>query len=277
MTTNHEAGEEIILFGAGRMGSALLRSWIKGGFSPDRINVRDPRPTAELIAFAEQNGVRLNSPPCASERHAIVVAVKPQMIASVEQEIKAIQSKDKLIISVLAGSTLADLATLFPEADGLVRTMPNLPIEVGRGLTTAVARIGTSAPHRRMVTELFSAGGTLLWLEDEALINAATAIAGSGPAYIFYIAECMTRAGAALGLAPDLAARLARATISGAGEMLHQSSDSPEDLRHAVTSPGGTTQQGLSALMHGKKLEAAFSVAARRACRRAAELSKSMN
>jgi pyrroline-5-carboxylate reductase len=178
-----------------------------------------------------------------------------------------------LVVSILAGKTLADIAARFPRAGAIVRAMPNLPAAVGRGITGVAADKGVTAEQRGATNALLSAIGEVEWLPDESLIDAVTAVSGSGPAYVFYLVECLTRAGTELGLPPESAARLARATIEGAGELLHKSPErSPADLRESVTSRGGTTAAALEVLMAPDGLAPLMVRTAAAAKRRAGEL-----
>jgi pyrroline-5-carboxylate reductase len=154
-----------------------------------------------------------------------------------------------LVISILAGKTLADLKARLPGARAVVRAMPNLPASIGRGATGAAASVEVDESQRLVADALLGANGIVEWLPSEDLIDAVTALSGSGPAYVFHLVECMAEAGVAAGLPPDLARRLARATVSGAGELLHQSEVDAGTLRQNVTSPGGTTAAALQVLM----------------------------
>jgi pyrroline-5-carboxylate reductase len=175
-------------------------------------------------------------------------------------------------MSIAAGKTIATFAAAFPGA-AVVRAMPNTPAQVGRGMTGAVANPAVTAADRELVTALLAAVGDVAWLDDESQIDVVTAISGSGPAYVFHFVECLAAAAEAMGLAPDLAARFARGTVEGAGELLHQSDLSPTELRKNVTSPGGTTAAALAVLMADGALAALVTEAAVAARRRSEALS----
>ena len=178
----------------------------------------------------------------------IVVAVKPQIIAGVLPDLRRMIGPGTVVLSIAAGATLAGLeAGLGPAA--IVRSMPNTPAQVGRGITAAIANPRVDAAGKALVTTLLEAVGDVAWVDDEALIDAATAVSGSGPAYVFLLAECLAEAAVAEGLPPDLAALLARATVTGAGELLQRSELAPAELRKNVTSPNGTTAAALAILM----------------------------
>jgi pyrroline-5-carboxylate reductase len=177
----------------------------------------------------------------------VLVALKPQTI---DANLPAYRRFDRaLFVSIAAGKTLGAFARLLGAGAAVVRTIPNTPAQLGRGITVACANAHVSAAQRALAQELLEAVGEVGWVEDEALIDAATAVSGSGPAYVFLLAECLAAAGAAQGLPPALAARLARVTVAGAGELLHRSPEAPETLRAAVTSPAGTTAAALAILM----------------------------
>jgi pyrroline-5-carboxylate reductase len=238
----------IVLVGAGKMGSALLEGWLALGLSPRNVAVLEPQPTPEVAALAAR-GLRLNpSAAAVGEVAALVVAVKPQVAPEVTPALFPFVSAATVVVSIMAGRTLAFLAGALPSA-ALVRAMPNTPAAIGRGITVAVANARVSDAQRALVDALLSAVGAVEWVADEALMDAVTALSGSGPAYVFLLAETMAQAGAAAGLPPALAATLARATVAGAGELLHRSPLDAATLRQNVTSPGGTTAAALDVLM----------------------------
>jgi pyrroline-5-carboxylate reductase len=238
----------IVLVGAGKMGSALLEGWLALGLSPRNVAVLEPQPTPEVAALAAR-GLRLNpSAAAVGEVAALVVAVKPQVAPEVTPALSPFVSAATVVVSIMAGRTLAFLAGALPSA-ALVRAMPNTPAAIGRGITVAVANARVSDAQRALVDALLSAVGAVEWVADEALMDAVTALSGSGPAYVFLLAETMAQAGAAAGLPPALAATLARATVAGAGELLHRSPLDAATLRQNVTSPGGTTAAALDVLM----------------------------
>jgi pyrroline-5-carboxylate reductase len=202
----------------------------------------------------------------------VVVAVKPQAMADILPGLKPLVGPGTVVMSIAAGKTIGTFAAAFPGA-AVVRAMPNTPAQVGRGMTGAVANPAATAADRELVTALLAAVGDVAWLDDESQIDVVTAISGSGPAYVFHFVECLAAAAEAMGLAPDLAARFARGTVEGAGELLHQSDLSPTELRKNVTSPGGTTAAALAVLMADGALAALLTEAAVAARRRSEELS----
>lgn len=264
----------LVLFGAGKMGGALLEGWLAVGLEPDRVAILDPAPSADLVARSSALGLRLNpQAPPPEPAEVLVLAVKPQSLVEAGPAVDRLVGPGTLLISILAGKTIADLKTHVPNAGAIVRAMPNLPASVGRGATGAAANPATTEAQRRVADALLASVGLVEWLASENLIDAVTAVSGSGPAYVFHLVEALADAGAAAGLPPEVAARLARATVTGAGELLRQSALTPARLRENVTSPGGTTAAALAVLMGEPGLPALVRDAVAAAKRRAEELS----
>jgi pyrroline-5-carboxylate reductase len=237
----------LVLVGAGKMGGALLEGWLRLGLDPARVAVIEPQPSPQIAALARR-GVRLNPDVRAlTDVAAVVIAVKPQIAAEALPALAPLIGPSTLVVSIMAGRTLRSLSAALNGANALVRAMPNLPASIGRGITVAVALAANEA-QRDLAHRLLSATGTVAWVEDESLLDAVTAVSGSGPAYVFLLAEALAQAGAAAGLPPDLAEKLARETVAGAGELLHQSALDAAALRDNVTSPGGTTAAALEVL-----------------------------
>jgi len=261
----------VVLAGAGTMGGAMLGAWLDHGLGGRRLAVFDPQPSPRIIARALAGAFVLNEP--CDPPEVLVLAIKPQALDEVGA-LAPLVAPDTLVISILAGKTLADISARFPRARAIIRAMPNLPAAVGRGVTGVAGNSAVTAAQKDAADALLSAIGRVEWLPDERLIDAVTAVSGSGPAYVFYLAECLARAGEGLGLAPELAARLARATIEGAGELLYRTADrTPADLREGVTSRGGTTAAALEVLMAADGLAPLVTRAVAAAKRRADELS----
>jgi pyrroline-5-carboxylate reductase len=240
----------LVLVGAGKMGGAMLDGWLALGLDPAKLAIQEPQPTPDIAALKDR-GVRIN-PPAASidDASVIVIAVKPQVAADVVPPLKALLRSGTVAVSVMAGKTLAFLQGALGNG-AIVRSIPNTPAAIGRGITVAVPNAKVTERQRGLADALLGSVGTVEWVDDEGLIDAATAVSGSGPAYVFLLAESLARAGAAAGLPADLAARLARATVAGAGELLHRSPLDAATLRQNVTSPGGTTAAALGVLMDG--------------------------
>ena len=243
--------KSLVLVGAGKMGGAMLRGWLKLGLAANAVAVIDPWAGDDMKALCAGNNVRLNPPPAAvANPDVLVLAIKPQSLADAASGIAGMAGPGTLVLSIMAGKTIADIAARLPAVRSFVRAMPNTPAAVGRGITGAVANAAVSAAQREMAHALLAAIGGVEWVPDEGLIDAVTAVSGSGPAYVFYVVECLAEAGVAAGLPPDIALRLARATVEGSGELLHSDPSTPADqLRKNVTSPGGTTAAALDVLM----------------------------
>ncbi len=266
--------KSLVLAGAGKMGGALLRGWLAPGLNGNAVTVLDPFPQEDLKALCAASGARLNPP--AADRAApqvLVLAIKPQSLGEAAASLAPLVGPQTLVVSILAGKTLSDIAAALP-ARAIVRAMPNTPAAVGRGITGAAASPGVTPAQRAQAQALLAAVGAVEWVADERLIDAVTAVSGSGPAYVFYLVECLAAAGAAAGLPADIAMRLARATIEGSGELLHRDAAAPvAQLRKNVTSPGGTTAAALDVLMAPDGLAPLMARAVSAAKQRAAELS----
>jgi pyrroline-5-carboxylate reductase len=247
--SSFSAASPLVLVGAGKMGGALLSGWLDRGLNPQAVVVADPSPPADTGEILKRAGIVAQAaPPAGVTARVIVVAVKPQIIASVLPALRAMFGPQTVALSIAAGATLANLeAGLGPVA--IVRSIPNTPAMVGRGITGAIANPRVDPAQRALVEALLKAAGEVAWVDREGLIDAVTAVSGSGPAYVFLLAEVLAQAAEATGLPPDLAARLARATVTGAGELLYRSDLPPEQLRKNVTSPNGTTAAALAVLM----------------------------
>jgi pyrroline-5-carboxylate reductase len=265
----------LILVGAGRMGSAMLSGWLAMGLPGKAIAIIEPAPSPELTALCAANGVRLGTDATGlGAAEVVILAVKPQMLDAAAPSLAALIGPDTLIVSILAGKTIANIAARLPGASAMVRAMPNTPAAIGRGITGVAASPAVTPRQRQMADALLGAVGAVEWLSNESLIDAVTAVSGSGPAYVFLLAESLARAGEAAGLPADLAARLARATIEGSGELMRLSPDiAPSKLRENVTSPGGTTAAALGILMGEEGLDRPMKDAVLAALRRAGELS----
>ena len=264
----------LALVGAGKMGGALLKGWLEGGLAPSRVTLIDPSPSPDIAALAAMHGIALN--PAAANRTApevLVLAIKPQTLDAAAPGIADLATARTLVVSIVAGKTIANLEARMPQASAFVRAMPNTPAAVGRGVTGATASAAATPRQRDLAQTLLSAVGAFDWLPDEGLIDAVTAVSGSGPAYVFALAEALAEAGAALGLPQDLAMRFARATVEGAGELMHRDPEiSTARLRENVTSPGGTTAAALAVLRAPDGLASLMRRAVAAAHKRAGEL-----
>ncbi len=261
----------LLLVGAGKMGSAMLDGWLARGLKPKQIVVIEPHPAKTLKAPAKR-GLKLNpkSKPAAAD--AVVIAVKPQTAPEAVPQLGPYIGKTTLVVSIMAGRTIGFLEKSLPPGAAIVRAMPNTPAAIGRGISVAVANARVSTRQRKQASDLLAAIGKVEWVGDEALMDAVTALSGSGPAYVFLLAEAMANAGIAAGLPPALATRLAQETVAGSGELLYRSNLDAATLRENVTSPGGTTAAALEVLMGPNGFEQILTRAIDAATRRSREL-----
>lgn len=264
---------DLLIFGCGKMGGAMLAGALAGGWPATAIAVVEPHPSEALVAMQKQHGFALN-PTQSRKAKLVLISVKPQMLDAAAPAIAQWLDGGSVIVSVMAGKSIADIARRLPATQRFVRAMPNTPAAIGRGITGAYATDALDEADRAMVTRLLETTGRLEWVANEGLIDAVTAVSGSGPAYVFHLVEALAAAGEKLGLEPAIAMRLARATIEGAGELLFQEAEtSPETLRRNVTSPGGTTAAALEVLMAEDGLTALMTRAVAAAEARAKALS----
>jgi pyrroline-5-carboxylate reductase len=260
----------IALAGAGKMGGAMLTGWLAGGLDANRVTMLEPFPSDEIKALAAK-GVRLN-PKDAGTVDTLVVAVKPQTFPEAGPALKPLVGPSTLVVSIMAGTTTAALEKVC--GGMVVRAMPNTPAAIGRGITVAAPAKNVSGAQRATADALLRATGSVEWVDDEALMDAVTAVSGSGPAYVFLLAEELARAGVEAGLPAELATRLARETVAGSGELLHRSDLPSATLRQNVTSPGGTTAAALEVLMAKDGLQPLMIRAIAAATKRSKELAK---
>lgn len=261
---------QVLLMGAGKMGGALIDGWRSLGLDPSKLAVFEPQPSPEIAAHAA-SGLRLNPDPATVQAAAIVIAVKPQTAPDAVPALAGLAER-AVVVSIMAGRTLGFLARLLGAETAAVRAMPNTPAAIGRGITVAVANAKVSAAQRDLADRLLAATGSVEWVNDEGLLDAVTAVSGSGPAYVFLLAETLEHAAVEAGLPAELAEKLARETVAGAGELLHRSRLDPKILRERVTSPGGTTAAALEVLMGADGLGGLMERAVAAATRRSREL-----
>lgn len=263
MALDRVAQDGLVLLGCGKMGTALLTGWLAAGVPVEAVWVIEPNPTDWLI----QTGVHLNEGLPDAPAVALL-AVKPQMMGKALPALQAIGNGTTLFVSIAAGTTIATLEGVLGTETPIVRTMPNTPAMVGRGITAVCGNAHVSAKDFDLARELMAAVGQVVELDGEHQIDAVTAVSGSGPAYVFHLIEAMAAAGEAEGLPADVAMQLARATVCGAGELAYRSPETAEQLRINVTSPGGTTAAALAVLMDP---EAGFPALLKRAVKAAAD------
>ncbi len=266
-------GGTLVLVGAGKMGGAMLEGWLKGGADPKRIAVLDPAVSIEMTAMTGARGIRLN-PPVKDivDAEVVVIAVKPQVMEDVLPPLVSLARSKPLFLSVAAGKTIASFERHFGGDAAVIRSIPNTPAAVGRGITAMVANDNVSAARMQLARALLTAIGEVVTVDDEAMIDAVTAVSGSGPAYVFYVTECMAAAGVKAGLPAELSMQLARATVAGSGELMRVSGTEASVLRQNVTSPKGTTYAALQVLMGENGLQPLFDAAIAEATKRSREL-----
>ena len=254
------------------MGSALLSGWLRDGIDSAAVRVIDPAPPEATVALMKSAGIAADPTlPTKLRAGVLVLAVKPQTISGLLPSLRSLVGKRTTVLSIAAGTTLATLCEGLG-TDSVVRAMPNMPAQIGRGISVIVAGPGVGQPARDLAMALLGSAGAVEWIEEEGLMDAVTAVSGSGPAYVFLLAECLAEAGVEAGLSPELSRKLADSTIAGAGALLAESGEKPDVLRKAVTSPGGTTEAALAVLMADGGLGSLMRKAVAEAKRRAVEL-----
>ncbi len=268
-------GANLLLVGCGKMGGAMLDGWLSSGVASrvvivERAGLPDALVGNPLVSAATGP----DDLPEGFVPDVVVLAVKPQVMDSALPEYRALARRGTVFLSIAAGKTIAYFEKTLGEGAVVVRSMPNTPAAIGRGMTVAVPNARVTAAQTALCDALLRAVGDVAWIEDEALLDPVTALSGSGPAYVFLLVEAMAKAGEASGLPADLAMRLARATVSGAGELLNQSPQPAADLRKAVTSPNGTTQAALEVLMAEDGVQPVMTAAIAAATRRSRELAQ---
>lgn len=262
----------VVLVGAGKMGLALARGWIAGGLPPAQLVLVDPKPGEATAAFAREHDLRLLDSPIGILTHVMVLAVKPQIIHEVMAEIAPAVGPHTLVLSIAAGIPIATIAQGLT-SERIVRSMPNTPAQVGKGITGAVGyRI--SASDREVADSLLRAAGQVIWFDNEARLDVVTAVSGSGPAYVFHLVEVLAIAAMRHGLEAGAAMQLARQTIIGAAALMEADSSPAATLRENVTSPKGTTAAALQVLMAPDGLEQLMDRAVLAAKRRSEELGR---
>ena len=263
----------LVLIGAGKMGGAMAQGWLGVGLPASSLTILEPNPSSETASLAADRGIALNPGVAVPPPEMLVLAVKPQTLDQVAPQIASLAGERTLLLSIIAGKTIANLRARLPNARAVVRAMPNTPAAIGRGVTAAFANGDVNAEQQCWCEQLLSAVGAFYWLNDESGIDAVTAISGSGPAYVFALTEALAAAAEKLGLPAELSMSLARGTVEGAAELMRrESAISPATLRRNVTSPGGTTAAALAVLQDAKGLDDLMARATAAARARAAEM-----
>lgn len=267
--------KNICFIGGGNMAQALIGGLLSRGLPTTRITVSDP--VEQIRHILEEKGIQTTTDNVEAVQHAdvVVLAVKPQVLATVLQPLKGLLS-DKLVISIIAGAEIQTISDLIGGSQRVVRVMPNTPALVQTGAHGIYASEAVNAQDRELTSQILAATGLTIWVESEAQIDAVTAVSGSGPAYFFYLMESMIRAGKNLGLDEKVATALTLQTALGAAQMAITSSNSPAELRKNVTSPNGTTQAALEVFDRAQisqNIQAALAAAQKRSQELAQELS----
>lgn len=266
--------QTVLVVGCGHMGGAMVRQWMT--HSSYTLHILNPsKPKADIASKIESHSENVEG---FKDIHfdIVVLAVKPQIIIDVAKTLRPVLDENTLVISIAAGVTLSSLQAALPHQQPIIRCMPNLPSSIGAGVTAFVTNEKCLSSHTQHAQDLLSVVGSVHVLDDEQDLHSVTAVSGSGPAYIFHLAECMTDAGMSLGLSHELAAQLARETIIGSARLLETNDDtSAEEYRKSVTSRGGTTQAALEVLMHDDAMRGLFERALKQASERSQELSRS--
>jgi len=265
--------QKLLLVGCGKMGSALLGGWLARDFEPDAVTVVEPLDDGSLN---RKFGVTVVKDAAALDKmyhpDVVIFAVKPQGMDTIVAEYARFVRPGTVFLSIAAGRPIAFFEDHLGGGAAVVRSMPNTPAAVGRGITVACGNAHATGDQRALCQDLLEAVGEVAWVDDEKLLDPVTAVSGSGPAYVFLLIEALAQAGVAAGLDAGLAERLARATVTGSGELAHQSSDPASRLRENVTSPGGTTAAALEVLMAPDGLQELMTRAVDAATRRSREL-----
>ena len=265
----------LLLVGCGKMGGALLEGWIARGVAPAAITVVEPAAPLAEAAHA-RHGVTVlagaDAVDTALAPRVVVFAVKPQAMDDVAPAYRRFVAPETVFLSIAAGKTIGYFERRLGAPAAIVRAMPNTPAAVGHGIAVLCANANVDGDQRAACQALLAAVGEAVWVDDEALMDAVTAVSGSGPAYVFLLIECLARAGVDAGLPADLAARLACATVHGAGVLAQLSGEPPATLRKNVTSPGGTTEAALEVLMSENGLAPLLGRAVAAATKRSREL-----
>ena len=266
----------ICFIGGGNMAQALIGGLVSRGLPPTRITVSDP--VEQIRQLLQEKEVHVTQDNVAAIKNAdvVVLAVKPQVLATVLRPLKGLLS-DKLVISIIAGAEIQTISNLI-DSDRIVRVMPNTPALVQTGAHGIYANDVVSASDRELTSQILAATGLTIWVNSEAQIDAVTAVSGSGPAYFFYLMESMIRAGKNLGLDEKVATALTLQTALGAAQMAITSSNTPSELRKNVTSPNGTTQAALEVFDRAQisqNIQSALAAAQKRSQELAQELSDS--
>lgn len=266
----------LVLVGCGKMGGALLRGWLSRGVAAKDVFVIEPAPRD--LDDVQARGVTIVTDfaklPAGLKPGIVLLAIKPQFMDEALPAYRSFADQGAVFLSIAAGKTVAYLKEKLGPKAVVIRSMPNTPAAVGRGMSVLLRDPKVPAATQELCGQLLSAVGEIGWIDQEDQINAVTAVSGGGPAYVFLLIECLAEAAQQMGLAPDLAMKLARATVTGSGELAHQSSESATKLREAVMSPKGTTLEAINVLMAPDGLQPLMNKAIAAATRRGREIAE---
>ena len=264
---------KLVLLGAGKMGGAMMEGWLSAGIVPSQLVIFDPAPAKEILTLIKNHSLSHNPDVGSlSNVEVILIAVKPQIMDEALSAVLPLKEQNPLVLSIAAGKTIANFEDQFGPQASVIRTIPNTPAAVGRGITAMAANGNVTEAQTSLAKTLLASIGDVVTVENENQIDAVTGLSGSGPAYVFYMTECLAKAGQAQGLAPELAMQLARATVEGAGELMRATGTEAAVLRKNVTSPNGTTHAGLEVLMAEGGLQELMEKTVEAATRRSKEL-----
>ena len=263
----------LLLVGCGKMGGAMLEGWLKSGVAAAGVWIVDP---AGATDFAGTAGVTVVGDaadlPDDLKPEVVIIAVKPQAMDAVVGAYAKYTDPGCVFVSIAAGTTIAYFEKTLGAAAAVIRVMPNTPAAIGQGISVLCPNANTGEGQAQMARRLLEAVGEAHLIADEALMDAVTGVSGSGPAYVFWMIDCLAQAGVEAGLPEGLSASLALQTVAGAGQLARASDDPPDQLRRNVTSPGGTTQAALEVLMAEDGLKPLMARAVAAATRRGREL-----
>jgi len=266
---------KLVLLGAGKMGGAMMEGWLAAGVVPSQLVIFDPAPPKEIVTLIKNHGLSHN-PDVASLTNVevILAAVKPQIMDKALETVVPLKSQNPLVLSIAAGKTIESFENHFGKDASIIRTIPNTPAAVGRGITAMASNDNVSQAQMMLAGALLASIGEVVSVASEDQIDAVTGLSGSGPAYVFYMTECLAKAGEAQGLNPEQAMQLARATVEGAGELMRITGTDASVLRENVTSPNGTTYAGLQVLMADNGLGKLMKKTVEAATKRSRELAE---
>ncbi len=264
---------KLVLLGAGQMGGAMMEGWLAAGIVPTQLVIFDPAPAKDILTLIKNHGLSHNPDVgTLSNVEVILTAVKPQIMDKALETVLPLKDQKPLILSIAAGKTIESFEKHFGGDASIIRTIPNTPAAVGRGITAMAANGNVTEAQTRLAKTLLASIGDVVTVANENQIDAVTGLSGSGPAYVFYMTECLAKAGQAQGLDSELAMKLARATVEGAGELMRATGTDATTLRENVTSPNGTTHAGLAVLMAKDGLETLIEKTVDAATKRSKEL-----